>query len=221
VFQSYLTTFLIEPGYVKPIKTVEQMLNYKKEFGFTERHDAFFFNTSESLNSEILKNAVHCPDEDTCFKWAAEYQNFSTILNDTAVQNYRAIGKWSNENNIPLVCALENGVIRRFGYAFLVRNGRNFLEPINDVIVRVVEGGIFTLIQKRNFYKQKAKSMFNSPTFADTYAASSISHLQTVFYLLLLGYALAVASFVTEIMWHRCRSKKLESNSTSVCQGRT
>jgi hypothetical protein len=205
---------------VEPIKSVEQMLNYKKEFGFIERFDEFF-NTSESLYSEILKNAVRCPDADTCFKWAAEYQNFSTILNDIEVQKYRAIGKWSNENNIPLVCALENGVVGRYGYAFYVTNGRNFLEPIDDVIVRVVEGGIFTHIQQKDFYKQKAKSMFNSPTFADTYAAISISHLQMVFYLLLLGYALAVASFVTEIMWHRCRSKRLESNSTSLCQQRT
>jgi hypothetical protein len=34
VFQAYLTTFLIEPACVEPIKTVEQMLNYDKEFGF-------------------------------------------------------------------------------------------------------------------------------------------------------------------------------------------
>jgi hypothetical protein len=123
------------------------------------------------------------------------------------VQKYHAIGKWSNENNIPLLCALEDGVVRTYGFVFLVRNGTNFLEPIDDVIVRVLEGGIFTHIQKSDFYKQKVKSMFNSPTFADTYAAIIISHLQTVFYLLLLGHVLAVASFVTEIMWHRCRSE--------------
>jgi hypothetical protein len=39
-----------------------------------------------------------------------------------------------------------------------------------------------------------------------------------VLYLLLLGYVLAVASFVAEIMWHHCRSKRREPNSTSLCQ---
>jgi hypothetical protein len=193
----------------------------RKGIWFVTWHVNFFSDTSESLNSEILENAVRSPDEDTCFKWAAVYQNFSTILDDMLVEKFRAIGKWSNENNMPLLCALEDGVVRTYGFVFLVRNGRNFLQPINDIIDRVVEGGIFMHIQKQAFCKHKTELKFNSLTFADTYTAISISHLQTVFYLLLLGYMLALASFVTEIMWHRCRSKRHEPNSTSLCQERT
>jgi hypothetical protein len=163
-----------------------------------------FSDSSESLNSAILKNAVICPDENICFKWAAEYQNFSTILNDVLVQKFRAIGKWSNENNVPYLCALEDGVVRTHGYIFLVRNGRPLLALVNDVIVRVVEGGIFTQIQKRAFDIQKLESKINSTTFTDMCTAISISHLQTVFYLLLFGYVLAFISFVVEIMWHCC-----------------
>ena len=216
VFQAYLTTFLIEPGFLEPLKTVEEMLNYEKEFGFVDWNANFFSDSSEPLNSEILKSAILCPDKYTCFEWAAVYQNFSTIFDDISVKKFRANGKWSNENNLPLLCALENGVVGTYGFVFLVRNGRHFLEHINDVIVRVVEGGIYTHIQKSSFYKQKLDSKFNSPTFADMYTAISISHLQTVFFLLLLGYALALASFVFEIMWHRCRSKRREQSSTSV-----
>jgi hypothetical protein len=197
------------------------MLNYEKKFGFADWNRNLFTSSSESLNSAILKNAIICPDEDICFQWAAEYQNLSTILDDIFVQKFRAIGKWSNENNIPYLCALEDGVVRTHGYVFFIRNGRHFLALINDVIVRVVEGGIFAHIQKRVFDKQKIESKINSPTFADTYTAISISNLQTVFFLLLLGYVLALTSFVAEIMWHRCRSKKREPNDTSLCQERT
>ena len=59
VFQPYFSTFLIKLGYVEPIKTVEQMLNYEKEFGFVEWTAAFFPISSKSLNSAILRNAVH------------------------------------------------------------------------------------------------------------------------------------------------------------------
>jgi hypothetical protein len=52
------------------------------------------------------------------------YRNFSTILEDITVQNFSAIGKWSNENKKPLLCALEDGVVRTYGYVFLVRNGK-------------------------------------------------------------------------------------------------
>ena len=122
---------------------------------------------------------------------------------------------------MPLLCALENGVVRTHRFVFYVRKGRHFLELINDVIVRVVEGGIFTHMQKWDFCKQKIESKFNSPTFTDIYTTISIIHLQTPFYLLLLGYILALASFVAEIMWHRCRSKRREPNSTSLCQEHT
>jgi len=101
VFQSNFITFRIEPGYWASIKTGEQMLNNENEFGFVEWNVNFFPDSSEPLNSAILKHAVRCHDQNTCFKWAGLYQNFSTILDDIIVQNLREIGKWSNENKIP------------------------------------------------------------------------------------------------------------------------
>jgi hypothetical protein len=89
----------------------------------------------------------------------------------------------------------------------LVRKRSPFLEIIDDVIGRIVEGGIFVHIKKRGINEEKLESKFDFPTSADTYYAISIRHLQTAFYLLMLGYVLAVVCFVTEIMWHRYRSK--------------
>jgi hypothetical protein len=145
------------------------MVKYGKEFGFMEFALRMFSDSSESLNSAILKNAVICPDEDICFKWAAEYQNFSTILNNILVQKFRAVGKWSNENNVLYLCALENCFVKTHGYVFIVRNGRHFMALINDVIFRVFESGLFTNIQKRSFDKQKLETKINSPTFTETY----------------------------------------------------
>jgi len=165
VFQSNFTTILIEPGYWTSIKTVEQMLNNENEFGFVEWNVNFFPDSSKPLNSAIVKNAVRCCDQNTCFEWAALYQNFLTILGDIIVQKFCEIGKWSNENNIPLLCALEDGGVRTHGFVFLVRNSGHFLELINDIIFRVIEGGIFTHIQKRAFDKQKTESKYNSHIF--------------------------------------------------------
>jgi hypothetical protein len=99
------------------------MLNYEKEFGFVEWNVHLFSDASEPLNSEILKSAIHCPGKDTCFKWAAVYQNYSTILDDILVEMFCANGEWLSENNLPLLCSLENGVVRTQGFVFFVRNG--------------------------------------------------------------------------------------------------
>ena len=76
-------------------------------------------------------------------------------------------------------------------------------------------------IKERSFDKFKMVSKLDNPTFADTYYVINIRHLQTAFYLLMLGYALAVVCFVTEIMWHRYRSKGRGPTSASVCHRET
>jgi hypothetical protein len=172
------------------------------KFGFFDSYEPFFTDTSESIDSTIFKNAVRCPDYNTCLNWTIHYQNISTILDDFTKVLRHADGMWTDENNRPLACELEYGGVETSGVAFWVSQGSPLLEFINDAIGHVVEGGIFIQIINRGLYKAKVKSKFNFPTFDDTYTAISIRHLQTVFYLLLLGYILAFASVVTEILWH-------------------
>jgi hypothetical protein len=61
VYQAYLTTFLIEPGYKEPIKNVTQMLASKMKFSFFEIYEKYFTYTFESTKSTVLKNVVGCP----------------------------------------------------------------------------------------------------------------------------------------------------------------
>jgi hypothetical protein len=71
-------------------------------------------------------------------------------------------------------------------------------------------------ITKRGFEKAEIQTEFNSPTSDDNYFVFRVSHLQTAFYFLMLGYVLAVVCFVTEIMWHRYRSKGRETSGSFV-----
>jgi hypothetical protein len=112
VFQAYLTTFLIEPGYVEPIKTVEQMLASDMKFGFHKIFELIFKDTQDSTDSTILENAVRCTDYNTCLKWATDYHNISTIVSDFTKLIRHALGHWTDENNRPLACELEYGGVK-------------------------------------------------------------------------------------------------------------
>ena len=81
VIQAYLNTFLIEPGYKEHIKTVEQMLKSDMKFGFVQRYERLFTDISSSIDLAIYKNAVPCPNYETCHKWVFDYRNLSTIVN--------------------------------------------------------------------------------------------------------------------------------------------
>jgi len=217
VFQAYFTAYLIEPGYEEPIRTVEQMVQSERQFGFNEGYEEMFEETSESVDSAILKNAVRCTDFEMCLTWATEYQNFSIILEDMTAEILHEIGKWFDENKRPSLCKLENGFVRTDGYVFLVRNGRRLLELINEVIVRVLEGGIFSHIKTWAFYEYRVESKLNSTSFADSYTTITIRHLRTPFYLFFMGNVLALVCFMIEILWNRYTTKGCGTNCTSLC----
>jgi hypothetical protein len=56
------------------------MLRSKKKFGFREGYEYLYPDTSESLESAVLKVAIRCSNDDTFFISAAVYHNISTIL---------------------------------------------------------------------------------------------------------------------------------------------
>jgi hypothetical protein len=220
VLQAYLTTFLIEPGYEEPIRTVEQMLKSEMKFGFYEQYAAYYNITPNFVDSAILSKSLQCPEVGPFFNWAAFYQNMSFVSENLNMEICRDIGNLRDQNNRHLLCELEDGGVTSGEKVLLVYRGNPLLEMINEIIDRMVESGIVSHIKKRDFAKEKILCMPHVFEFEDTYTAFGVMQLQTAFYILILGNVLAVAGFVTEIMWHRYRSKKCETKFPSLCHSR-
>ena len=121
VFQAYLKTSLIKPGYEEPIKLVDQMLKSEINFGFDNVYKFLIANTSDPVVLAILKGVLDCPDEATSFIWTAVYRNIATVLNDFEVEDHRVKGNWTDENNRPLLCEQELGVVRTFEVGIFVQ----------------------------------------------------------------------------------------------------
>jgi len=167
----------------------------------------FFTDISNSIDSAIYKNAVPCPNYETCLKWVFDYRNFSTNVNEITIVNMHVERTWTDENNRPLECGLEDGGVETSGllFFFLVSLGCPILELINEVIGHIIEEGINIQLRDRGLYKAKLDLKFKSPTFTDTYYVINISHQQMAFYLLFVGYVMSVVCFVSEIIWHPYR----------------
>jgi hypothetical protein len=193
------------------------MLRSEKKFGFIDAYEVFFDKESSSVDAAILNKYVLCPDPGTSFKWAAAYQNISIILDTLNIKICRDMGKMTDENKRPLLCELEDGGVEDIGFVLLVSKGCPLLEFINDIIDKIMESGILIHIKKRDFNKENIVSNWDVFPSSDKYMVFCISHLQTAFYLLVLGYVLALACFVTEIMWHRYRSKGCGPTGASLC----
>jgi hypothetical protein len=197
------------------------MIKSEMKFGFIDEFDMFFNNDTESVGSAILRKAVRCTDRGECFKLAAIYQNFSTVNDDLNMNILSDLGKLMDENKRPLLCELQDGSVSNVYLVLLVHKGSPLLEFINNIIEHLVEGGILINIRKRYFYKENIVPMFDSTPFDASYTAFGVGHLQTAFYLLMLGYVLALICFVTEIMWHSYRSNGRQTIRTSPCHRHT
>jgi len=183
------------------------MLKSERKFGIIDENKVFFNDVPESVDRVILNKSVRCPDRSAPLNWAVVYQNMSVVFDNLNIEICRDLGKLTGESNRPLLCELEDGGVANVELVLLVLRGHPLLELINDIIQHMVESGILTHIKKRDFHKEIQLSMSDAFAFDDTYTVFGIRHLQTAFYLLMLGYVLAVVCFMTEIMWHRCRSK--------------
>jgi len=219
VFQAYLTTFLIDTGYEEPIKTIDQMLNSTMKFGFASAHKGFFNNSTDPVGRSILKGMVTCPDAASCIKWALTYHNISTLRSDMLKDIWDSYGIATDENNKPFLCDLEDGDVVYVDMVMAVVKGSPLLEHINDIIDRIVEAGLFMYSANVYFTLERiiSKTSF-SDTLADTYLDINIGHVQSAFYLLLLGHALALISLFVEIIWFR--HVKTKSVSSEALQRR-
>jgi hypothetical protein len=220
VFQAYLTSFLIDTGYEEPIRTVEEMLNAGMRFGFPPSYKRFFNDSTDFVGSAILRKLVLCPDESICLKWATEFRNISTLRSDLATEYMHSVGSSTDDNNRPLLCDLEDGVVVYFQAVMAVLKGNPLLEHINDVIDRIVEGGLFMEWKKLFFnYARVFKKTTFPYTLGDTYLNIGILHMQSAFYLFLLGHAAALFAFLIEILWYRRASQRREATGESVSIG--
>jgi hypothetical protein len=73
------------------------------------------------------------------------------------IEIYRPMGDWTDENNWPLLCELEDGIVRTVDFAMSVWKWNALLEFIDDVLGHILEGGIFMHIKERSFDKLKVE----------------------------------------------------------------
>jgi hypothetical protein len=123
------------------------MLKSKRKFG-SDHELELLLDDNDYTYSAIVKNTVRCSNVDECFIWATVNHNISIILNDVQVQNYHEHGEWYDENNRPLLCTLEDGIVRTLRSVFFVSKTRYLFEHINDIIFRLIEGGLPTQLKK-------------------------------------------------------------------------
>jgi len=210
VFQAFLTTFLIDSGYKRPIQNMDELfasgiiLTYFPDYSFVlEIGD-------ETEVSKVRRNLANCSSYWVCLDWAMHQRNISILLPDMENDFLYAIGKSIDENSKPLLCKLEDGVVFPYSLTMMMFHGDPLIRRVNDIIDRVFEAGLYNhwVSMKRNSDKLFGRKIA-IVQLLDGYYSFNIYHLQTTFYLLSIGWFLSSLCFMVEVLYKRVLSKSM------------
>jgi hypothetical protein len=204
VFQAFLTTFLIDSGYETPIQNMDELFASGIKLAYGSDASSILGICDETELSKIQRYLANCPTFWVCFNWARFQKNVSLLLGDLSVEYSYAAGFLVGENNKPLLCKLEDGVIFPASLTMMMFHGDPLMRRVNEIIDRVFEAGLYKYWISLQYHAGKilvGKIGIVHPL--DGYYSFNLYHIQTAFYLLLMGWCLSALCFMVEVLYNR------------------
>jgi hypothetical protein len=208
VFQAFLTTFLVDSGYITPIQNMDDLFASGIKLAYFPGASSIFENGDEPEVSKIQTNSVICPSDEDCIDWLKDKKNASILFSDDDVDEDFARGLYFDENSRPFLCGIEDGVFRHTGLTMLMLHGDPLMRRVTEIIDRVVEAGIYNYWKSLRTHSIKLRSRTIAIVHPlDGYYSFNLYHMQPAFYLLLIGWCLSALCFVVEVLFNCVLSK--------------
>ncbi|PSN35093.1 Ionotropic receptor 570 [Blattella germanica] len=204
VFQTFLTSYLINPGLEHQISNVEEMINSDLKFGVRDQIvEGYIKGLQDKKSLEISKKMFTIKIEDA-LKRVAYKRDISFAEGENLITNLRI--NYVDENGKHAICMIRE-TLTTFNIAYFFPKGSPLTEIFSKVLRRLFEANFTGVwIKSANdikilkaVYRSRLKSKDDDE---DEYCALGISHLQGAFYLLVVGYGITFMVFVSEISFH-------------------
>ncbi|PNF30282.1 hypothetical protein B7P43_G18356, partial [Cryptotermes secundus] len=202
VFQAYVTSYIVQPEYQKQIDSVEDLISSGIEYGFYPGITLFLPDTSDWRIKEILSHRIPCYG-DTCIRRAIEKKDFATVTGSIYVEYMKAYVS----QNKSVVCTFKQECKTKLTAMFLEK-GSFLTENINRLIDTALEAGLPGFWWNNIFNKLRIKAQVEVRVkLLEDYNSLLLTHLQSAFYLLQLGYCLSFIIFLGELLYYKKRKK--------------
>jgi hypothetical protein len=197
VFQTFMTSFLVDPGYENQLKSLDEILDSGIAFGFTDGESVFFGLSSDLRHNMVVERAEKCVTYEVCINRIRETGNFAIFAPMWIVQNYT-----NTINDHSTVCLLNDDDYSFFFITTYVQKGSFFLELLNKYVTLLIESGMFARAARDSVYVPKP--IRNDIDMSEGYFVFTLSHLRIAFYILFVGQVLSFLLFLCEVFYH-CR----------------
>jgi hypothetical protein len=201
VFGAFFTTFLVNPGFERKIKTLDELLDSGIPYGYTQHYERVISDRTMKISQST------CVNHYTCLENAIKYGNFATISDAFHVDYYRTKLSW-HDSHLP-VCTLEEDVFLKVSIVMYLTKGHPLLERINKVTRSMVEAGMMVKWKNDFMHTSRIHSVsFYGSDFANEsddldskYVVFTLLHLQSALFVLLFGYIISVSTVAVELIY--------------------
>ncbi|KAJ9592180.1 hypothetical protein L9F63_001296 [Diploptera punctata] len=207
IFQTFFTSYLVNPGTIPRIQNFQQMLDSGIEIGFDPFLDYHFQGSSDQRFIEARKRRKVCRDRHYCFGRV-------DITGDFAYMDADYYADWySTEYKNPRMCKLEDGYLLMMITSHFSK-GSIYVDIFNRELYRILESGIASKVIDDHNYKLKSGRIRNiwfeklsNDTLVDPdeknssneeYVQYSLSHMQITFCFIIVGYILSFTTLLLE-----------------------
>jgi hypothetical protein len=194
VFQTLLTSFVIDPGYENQLNSLDEILDSGIEFGYPTGTAIYFSLSSDLRHKVVLERGELCSNLEVCLDRIRETGNFATFTGVWLVQNYTTI---INDHNT--ICLLKDNDYDFLFITTYVQKGSFFLESLNKYITLSVEYGMIARLAKDIIHLSRFTR--NYVHVSDEYFVFTLSHLSIAFYILFFGLGLSFLLLVCEVFY--------------------
>jgi hypothetical protein len=197
VYQTYLTSFLVDPGLEHQISSDEEVINSGMEYGVP----APVLSVVPDLTGHRYRHLLHCNDHKVCQDRIAFRHDFSYIYS-TISMDFTIAARYTDGDGKQLICSFED-IFSSQLITIPVPKGYVMLDRFNSIILHLLQAGITEQWFKDIKYTTSLSSRVETDLLSGEYTKLSLLHMQSAIYILLLGLFLSVIFFLSEMLFSR------------------
>ncbi|KDR14037.1 uncharacterized protein LOC110834881 [Zootermopsis nevadensis] len=194
VYQTYLTSFLVDPGLQHQISSDEEVINSGMEYGVPSAISTVIPHVTNCRYQHLLQ----CDDHKGCQNRIAFKRDFSYIYSTFSME-FIIAARYTDANGKQLICSFEEIILSQL-ITMPVPKGYMMLDRFNSIILHLLQAGILEQWFKDIKYTTSLSSRVETDMLSGEYTKLSLLHMQSAVYILLLGLFLSFAVFLLEML---------------------
>jgi hypothetical protein len=194
VYQTYLTSFLVDPGLQHQISSDKEVINSGMDYGVP----APVISVVPDLTGYRYRHLLQCNDYKACQDRIALNRDFSYIYS-TFSMDFTIAARYMDGNGKPLICSFEE-IFSSQLITMPVPKGYVMFDRFNQIILHLLQAGIIDQWFKDIKYTTSLSSRVDTDLLSGEYVKLSLQHMQSAIYILLLGLLLSFFAFLSEIL---------------------